>query len=72
VGIHVTVGQQSEQAETPDNRGTITVALAQPSGIADEESMIEVATSLRSTECAVRLTIAEADMLQSALDPPRP
>lgn len=68
MSIYVTVGETSGQAGSAKSRGTVTVALAKPSGKVGEESMIEISSTLRDAVCAVRLTIAEAEILQSALD----
>lgn len=68
MSIEVTVGENDGQPGASNNRGTVTVAPSKPSGKASEESMIEVSTTLRKATCTVRLTIAEADILQRALD----
>lgn len=68
MSIEVTVGENDGQLAASNSRGTVTVAPSRRSDTAGEESMIEVSTTLRNTKCTVRITIAEADILQRALD----
>lgn len=68
MSIHVTVGEITSRPDAASSRGTVSVTLATPSEGAAEESMIEVTSSLNESACVVRLTIAESEILQNALD----
>ncbi|MGA5303420.1 hypothetical protein ACPCHT_26080 [Nucisporomicrobium flavum] len=65
--VQITVGEAACDGDSDNARGAVTVALARGSD-AGRAAMIELVTASGHHRCAAKLTIAEAEVLQTALD----
>lgn len=66
--IQITVGDTRPGMDSSGVRGTVTAKLAFRQLADKERVMIELTAASAATECAVQLTVGEAEVLYGALD----
>ena len=66
--VKVTVGDISSEKGSDASRGTVAARLAPRQQADERQVMIEVAATLGVLDCAIQLTISEAEVLYNALD----